>query len=798
MELKKEIQKDFYGYKNRIDTYKTKIINYHPEICIERAQLITDFYNSTKLKSSILRFAKAIEYILSNMSIKIRKEELIVGDRTTKFIGTPLYPEVRIDSIEADIESYGERRVQPLLISEEDKRILKEEIIPFWKLKEITVQEKFLKYLKENLKDIMEKAVYIVDTELTNGIGHFFPGHPNLLKFGIKGLLNLINQKMDEKSDTHIEEERESHFYQSLKIVLNAVKNFIQRYSDLSFSMAQKEENNHRKQELLEIAEICHHISKNPPDNFKQALQLIYFNHLICGLEDGGFAISIGRLDQYLYPYYRADLKKGIISPLEAKFWIQNFMLKINTLWNYVLSKGVVAAEGPPIAANLTIGGLTRDGGDATNELSFLILKAYRELKTVQPTFSVRIHKNSPNKMFSEVSAAIKEGTSIALFNDDVMIKGLMKRGFTLEDAREYAPIGCVEPQHPHKSFGSTNANQFNIVKCLELALTNGVDLITRKEYGLKHQGIKSYDDLWDGFIVQMEYFIKKMVSTMYELDKAIAELNPQPFLSTTTDACIERGLDITRGGAIYDFTGPQLIGLATVADSLAAIKKFVFEEEHLEIEELVRMLKKNYRGTYKGKKGKEWKEIFQNRAPKFGNDNDYVDMIAKRIGMEFCNTLSKYTNYRGGKFNPGIYSTSFHLAFGMFTGATADGRKSKEPLSNGLCPTIGHDKNGPTAILNSVKKLDNELMTNGNSLILSFHPSNLSEEIFNPLIRSFFEEKGGFQIQFNVVGKEILKEAQNNPRKYPGLVVRIAGYSVLFEELSKIAQDEIINRTEY
>lgn len=798
MELKKEIQKDFYGYKNRIDTYKTKIINYHPEICIERAQLITDFYNSTKLKSSILRFAKAIEYILSNMSIKIRKEELIVGDRTTKFIGTPLYPEVRIDSIEADIESYGERRVQPLLISEEDKRILKEEIIPFWKLKEITVQAKFLKYLKENLKDIMEKAVYIVDTELTNGIGHFFPGHPNLLKFGIKGLLNLINQKMDEKSDTHIEEERESHFYQSLKIVLNAVKNFIQRYSDLSFSMAQKEENNHRKQELLEIAEICHHISKNPPDNFKQALQLIYFNHLICGLEDGGFAISIGRLDQYLYPYYRADLKKGIISPLEAKFWIQNFMLKINTLWNYVLSKGVVAAEGPPIAANLTIGGLTRDGGDATNELSFLILKAYRELKTVQPTFSVRIHKNSPNKMFSEVSAAIKEGTSIALFNDDVMIKGLMKRGFTLEDAREYAPIGCVEPQHPHKSFGSTNANQFNIVKCLELALTNGVDLITRKEYGLKHQGIKSYDDLWDGFIVQMEYFIKKMVSTMYELDKAIAELNPQPFLSTTTDACIERGLDITRGGAIYDFTGPQLIGLATVADSLAAIKKFVFEEEHLEIEELVRMLKKNYRGTYKGKKGKEWKEIFQNRAPKFGNDNDYVDMIAKRIGMEFCNTLSKYTNYRGGKFNPGIYSTSFHLAFGMFTGATADGRKSKEPLSNGLCPTIGHDKNGPTAILNSVKKLDNELMTNGNSLILSFHPSNLSEEIFNPLIRSFFEEKGGFQIQFNVVGKEILKEAQNNPRKYPGLVVRIAGYSVLFEELSKIAQDEIINRTEY
>lgn len=798
MELKKEIRKDFFYYKKRIDTYKTKIINGHPEICSERARLITEYYKNTRVKSSILRFAKAIEYILSNMSIKIRKEEVIVGDRTTKFIGTPLYPEVRIDSIEADIESYGERRVQPLLLSEEDKKILKEEIIPFWKLKEVTVQEKFQKNLNEDLKALMEKAVYIVDTQLTNGIGHFFPGHPTLLKFGIKGLLNLINQKIEEKSQKQKEEERESDFYQSLIIVLNAAKNFIQRYSDLSLSMAQKEEDDHRKQELIEISEICHHISTNPPENFKQALQLIYFNHLICGLEDGGFAISIGRLDQYLYPYYRIDLKKGIIDPQEAKFWIQNFMLKINTLWNYVLSKGVVAAEGPPIAANLTIGGLTREGNNASNELSFLILKAYRELKTVQPTFSVRIHNNTPNKMISEVSAAIKEGTSIALFNDDVMIKGLMKRGFSLEDAREYAPIGCVEPQHPYKSFGSTNANQFNIVKCLELALTNGVDLITRKEYGLKSQVIKSYEDLWNAFIVQMEYFIEKMVSTMYVLDKAIAELNPQPFLSTTTDACIKTGLDVTRGGAIYDFTGPQLIGLATVADSLAAIKKLVFEEHYLEIEELVTMLKKNYRGSYKGKKGKEWREIFRNRAPKFGNDNDYVDIIAKRIAKEFCKTISKHTNYRGGKFNPGIYSTSFHLAFGMFTGATADGRKSKEPLSNGLCPTIGHDKNGPTAILNSIKKLENELMTNGNSLILSFHPSNLSEEIFNPLIRSFFEEKGGFQIQFNVVGKDILKEAQLNPKNYPGLVVRIAGYSVLFEELSKIAQDEIINRTEY
>jgi len=288
------------------------------------------------------------------------------------------------------------------------------------------------------------------------------------------------------------------------------------------------------------------------------------------------------------------------------------------------------------------------------------------------------------------------------------------------------------------------------------------------------------------------------MVLTMNALDKTIAEINPQLFLSATTDDCIERGLDITNGGAVYDFTGPQLIGLATAADSLAVIKKIIFEERLLDFDELVTILMKNYRGTYRGKKGDEWRQIFINKVPKFGNDDDYVDQIAVDIVKEFCDEISKYTNYRGGKFNPGIYSTSLHLAFGAFSGASADGRKSRDPLSNGLCPTHGRDKKGPTAILNSVKKLDHGLMTNGNSLILAFHPKTLNNEVFIPLIRTFFVSDGGFQIQFNVVGKEILCNAQQNPDNYRGLIVRIAGYSVFFTELSKNAQDEIIARTEY
>ncbi|MFX0035086.1 MAG: pyruvate formate lyase family protein, partial [Candidatus Hermodarchaeota archaeon] len=419
--------------------------------------------------------------------------------------------------------------------------------------------------------------------------------------------------------------------------------------------------------------------------------------------------------------------------------------------------------------------------------------------QTVQPTFSIRIHKNTPKDFLIKIAKSVKMGTSIALFNDGVMIQGLVNRGFTLEDAREYAPIGCVEPQHPTKSFGSTNACQLNILKCLELALTNGSDMFFRREIGIKMgKEIKSYQDLWNSFLLQMKFLIKNMILTMNTLDKTIAEINPQPYLSSTIDNCIERGLDVTKGGAIYNFTGPQLIGLATVADSLAVIKKLVFEDNLLSFEEMKTILMKNYRGSYQGKKGSEWRELFINKAPKFGNDNDYVDQIAVDIVREYCNEISKYENYRAGKFNPGVYSTSFHIAFGTFTAASADGRKSRDPLSNGVGPTNGRDKNGPTAILNSVKKLNTELITNGTSLILDFHPNNLKQDIFIPLIKSYFKPNGGYHIQFNVVGKDTLCKAQEHPENYRGLVVRIAGYSVLFTELTTAAQNDIIERTQY
>ncbi|MFX0076644.1 MAG: pyruvate formate lyase family protein, partial [Candidatus Hermodarchaeota archaeon] len=608
-------------YKNRILRMKKEVVSRPHELCIERAKLFTESYKTTKNLPQNIRFAKALHHLLTNMTIVIWENEFIVGNRCSKFIGTPLYPEVRVDTLEQDLELYNNRDIQRFLLSEEDKRILKEEIIPYWKNEEETVKSRFDSYLNPELTELMLNLLYIVDTNMTNGVGHFFPGHENVLKLGFNGLVQKAKEKLNEFS----QDQEKRNFLESVIIVLEGAQKFIKRFSILAAELAENESMNSRKSELLDISKICSQISSKPPESFKEALQLVYFTHIISGLEDGGFAISIGRLDQVLYPYYVEDKEKGIITDEEVQFLIECFYLKLSTLWNYVLHKGIVAAEGPPIAENLTIGGVDREGKDATNELSYILLKAYNNLKTVQPAFSVRVHKKTPDDLVVQTGEAIKSGASIALFNDLVMIPGLTDLGYTLEDAREYAPIGCVEPVHPHKSFGCTNATQLNIVKVLELTLNNGTDMFTRKEFGLKNSKlISTYSDLWEEFSNQLKYFIKNMVETMIFLEKTIAELSPQPFLSATTDECLEKGLDITKGGAKYDFTTTQLIGLATVADSLAVIKKVVFEDKLLSLEELITMLSKNYRGTYSGKKGEEWRQFFINKIPKFGNDNDY------------------------------------------------------------------------------------------------------------------------------------------------------------------------------
>ncbi|MHA2120141.1 MAG: pyruvate formate lyase family protein [Promethearchaeota archaeon] len=470
-------QNPLRDYQDRILQMKNKVIRHPHEICVERASLITDSYVITQGEPQVIRFAKAINHILTNMTIKIWDDEYIVGNRCNKFVGTPLYPEVRIDTIEQDIDLYATRNIQKFLLSEEDKQVLKNKVIPYWKEKEDTVQSRFYSDLTPELRVLMMMLLYIVDTNLTNGVGHFFPGYENVLEKGIEGLIQFAETKREE----FLDDQQKILFLESVVIVLNGAKTYIERYASLANEKGKAEDNPQRKKELFEIANMCKNISGNAPKTFKEALQLIFFIHVIAGLEDGGFAISVGRLDQILYPFYIKDKKDGKISPNEVKFLIECFYLKLTTLWNYILHKGIVAAEGPPIAQNLTIGGIDRDGNDATNELSYLFLESYNFLKTVQPAFSVRVNKQTPDDLIINTGKAIKSGASIALFNDSVMIPGLIQIGYSEKDAREYAPIGCVEPGHPHKTFGCTNATQLNIVKCLELTLNNGVDMFTKK-----------------------------------------------------------------------------------------------------------------------------------------------------------------------------------------------------------------------------------------------------------------------------------------------------------------------------
>ncbi|MFX1323577.1 MAG: pyruvate formate lyase family protein, partial [Promethearchaeota archaeon] len=400
-------------YKDRLLRMKDILVKAPHEICVERAVLFTESYKDTKGENSIIRFAKAMEHYLTNMTIRIWDDEYVVGNRCKKYVGTPMYPEARIDTIEQDVDNYDTRPVQKLMLTEEERQLIKNDIIPYWKNEEETVQERFQSYLDSDLREIMEKLVFIVDVELSSGIGHFFPGHENVLNHGIDGLI----QKATNSLKKVVNNENKEIFLESVIIVLKAAKQFILRFSNLAKEMGEIEVNYERKRELYEISDICANISGNSPKNFKEALQLIYFIHLICGLEDGGFAISIGRLDQYLYPYYVKDKNEGVVSDELIQFLIECFFIKISTLWNYVISKGVVASEGPPIANNIVIGGLDSSGDDATNELSLIILKAYTHIRTVQPTFCIRVHKDTKEDFLKKIGESIKKGASIALLN---------------------------------------------------------------------------------------------------------------------------------------------------------------------------------------------------------------------------------------------------------------------------------------------------------------------------------------------------------------------------------------------
>jgi formate C-acetyltransferase len=772
----------------RIEALRQRLLSAPHEICVERARYFTESYKQTGDEPQPIRFAKALSHVLSNISVIIRDDELIVGSRTSKLKGATLCPENKSAWMEQNLDGFDQRDFQRVAISPEAKRELSEDILPYWRGK--TVEDRMNELMPDELKDEMDKLVFTMMMEITYGIGHFTMNTSQVLARGLDAIIDDA-KKAETKTDN---DEPKAQFFRAARIACEAAIVFVRRYAEEARRLASNEDDPARRKELEEIAAVCERVPAQPARTFHEAVQSLYFIQLIAQIECGGNSISVGRIDKILQPFYERDITAGRTDPARARMLIECMFLKMGEIWNVLEETYLPGGEGPEgkTTQNVIVGGMRPDGSDDSNELTSLALEAYADLRTVQPNFGIRINRNTPDDVLLRACELTRDGVLIHLFNDDVIVPALVRKGCSLKDARDYSAVGCVEPNPHGKTFGSTFAVQFNAAKCLEFALNNGVCSVFGLPNGLacgSLQSYSSYAELLAAHKKQVSHFVGKMVEAMAFLDMAIAELVPSPFASGLIDGCFENGLDLTRGGATYNFTGVQLMGLANVADSLAAVKKLVFDERKIAGSELAEAVSNDFSGH------EPMRQMLLKRAPKYGNDDDYVDEIARDLVSHFANELDEYKNFRGGKFQMGVFSVAFHIVMGAFTGATPDGRKMSHVLANGITPQTGAALAGPTAITASAAKLGQTDISNGNTLILRFHPDSVEPAKLLSLIKTYFE-LGGMQLQFNMVDTETLLDAQAHPEKHWDLAVRIAGYSVLFTSLSKQAQDEIISRT--
>jgi len=735
----------------------------------------------------------AFSDVLDNISVVIRDDELIVGTRTEKLKGAPLFPENKSKWIEGDLDNFDSRVLQRALITEDEKRDLREEILPFWRGK--TVEERLDELLPPDVVEDMDKYVFTMMLEITYGIGHFTMNHPKVLKIGLRGIIDETKSRYEKLTDVDKAGEK-GLFYDAVIRSLEAAIRFARRHSKLASEMAKNEGDPARKIELQKIAEVCSRVPEHPARSFHEAAQCVYFIHLLSQIESGGNSISLGRIDQILSPYYDEDKKNGAITPDGAKELLSLLFIKTNEIWNVLEEAFIPGGEGTEgkTTQNVIVGGISVDGEDATADISYIGLDAYADIRTVQPNFGVRISKKTPDQFLMRAASYAKDGVLMHFFNDEPIVESLVLAGHSLNDARDYGVVGCLEPNASGKTFGSTFAVQFNGIKCLEFALSNGIDNTFGYQSGIETGDpatFTSFEDVWNAYTAQVSHFIGQMVKGMAALDRAISELVPSPFASAMIEGSLEKGVDVTKGGAVYNSTGVQLMGFPNVADSLYSVKKAVFEDEAVSMGELASWLSNDWQDA------DDKRAYFLNRISKYGNDVDEADEMAARVVNQYCDEILKHQNFRGGSFWPGIFSVGFHLAMGAFTAATPDGRYSGDILGNGLTPATGNAGRGPTSVANSVAKLPLKRIYNGANLNIRFDGKKIKPEHLRAYIRSYFD-RGGVQVQFNMLDSKILRDAQTNPEKYRDLVVRISGYSVLFTGLSDTAQDEIISRTEF
>lgn len=780
----------------RVLKIREDIVNARPRVCLERARIWTKTFQEPCADPLVVRRARALERVLDQVSVRIYPGELIVGQLASGRRAAPVFPEFSVDWIQAEIDRFPLRTAEPFDISDKEKYELLE-IVGWWKGR--TVKERAVALMPPDVQKALNGGVFINPHDLHSGIGHIIPDYESVLKRGLSGILDHVRHEKGALDPSKPEDFQRIPFLDAAEIVLTAAIRFAKRYGDLAERLAASETNPQRRDELLQIAQICHRVPARPAETFHEALQLFWFVHLIIQLESNGLSVSPGRFEQYMWPYYHRDLEDGRLTREQAKELLCCLWLKFNEIIKLRDEFTAKESGGYPVYQNLIVGGQTPDGLDATNDLSYLCMEVESEIRLPQPSFSIRWHPHAPADFLPRAFDVVQKGAGKpAMYNDLVIIPALLNRGCNLREARGYAIVGCVEPSLPGCMHGMHGASKLNFARCLELALNNGrcprTGELLGPQTGTPYK-FGSFNELFAAFKEQVSHATRLMVIEEQAVMEAHRELAPVPFLSCLVQDCIKQGRDVTDGGARYNFNGPEGIGIATVADSLEAIRYAVYEQGVVKLSELVEVLRRNFEGA------EDLREFLLNRPSKLGNDDDSVDYLAREVAAHFCQEVERYRTVLGGTFQPGLYPATAHVPMGLHVGATPDGRLAGTPLSDGVSPAQGRDRLGPTAAMKSVAKLDHVLASNGTLLNQKFSPALFQapetvRKLCN-LVQTYFI-LGGMHVQFNVISVETLRDAQANPDKYRDLVVRVAGYSAFFTALERPIQEDIIARTEH
>lgn len=812
-----------------------------PEIESARAKLLTESYRASEGQPIVLRRALAFRHILQNLPIIIRDGELIAGSTTLAPRGCQTYPEFSWEWLEAEFDTVETREADRFHISEQTKREL-HEVNAYWKGR--TSSELADAYMTPETHRAIEHNIFTTGNYYYNGIGHYTCRYDRVLREGLRGISNEAAGRLAAMGPGDADYVRRSTMLRAVILSCQAVIEYANRYAVLAASEAQKTTDPVRRTELMQIAENCRRVPEHPARSFREACQSFWFIQQVLQIESSGHSISPGRFDQYMNPYLQADLAEGRITREEAQELVDCIWVKLNDLNKCRDAASAKGFAGYSLFQNLIVGGQTEDGEDATNDMSFMCITASKHVFLPMPSLSIRVWNGSPHDLLIHAASLTRTGVGLpAYYNDEAIIPAMMNRGATLREARNYSIIGCVEPQVPGKTDGWHDAAFFNMCRPLELVFSNGRDL--GEQVGPRTgevEEMQSYDEFFRAYQRQMDYLISLLVNSDNAIDMAHAALVPNPFESCLIDDCMEKGLCLEEGGAHYNFTGPQGFGIANVGNGLYAVKRLVFDEKKITMKELKKALRFNFgqgldeagaaslateairelreqgqnvseasipqvaaaileHGITEEEKRRFteiWEEI--KALPKFGNDDPEVDAFAREAAYCYSRPVETYRNPRGGQYQAGMYPVSANVPLGAQTGATPDGRLAHTPVADGVSPYAGTDVNGPTAACNSVAKLDHMIASNGTLFNMKFHPSALSGESgldnFVNMIRGFFDQKG-FHMQFNVVDRRTLLDAQQHPEKYQHLVVRVAGYSALFTTLSRSLQDDIISRTE-